>query len=749
MRLLFLLLFLFASLPARGQLPVTRLSTIFPPGAQAGLATEVKVDGADLDDAKALRFSHPGISATLKSDGRFVVSAETNAPVGIYDVRVIGRFGASNPRAFVIGDQPEILATTTNKSVANAQEIALGWVVNGKAAANSAEFFKFKAQKGQRIIVECAGRRIDSRIDPAMILFDSNKKEIARARTGGLLDFTAPSDDEFVVKFYDVQFRGGDEFWYRLSLRKGPWIDFALPVAVERASKSTVTLYGRNLPGGKASDFKIDGKALEQLEVEIQAPAEASPSYNVREPEDAAVAGFEYRLASAEGFSNPIFISFATAPTVVESTNLAVTIPCEIQGQFYPRGNVDTYQFEAAKGDVLSIEIFSQRIGLNTDPFALVRRITKNDKGEEQVSDVHELNDGEQNVGGQEFNTATRDAAWQLEAKEGGTYRIKVRDLFNETISDPRRVYRLAIRKEAPNFALIAYSPAPPPQNKDSKEVAGSGMFLRRGDAIPIRVLALRRDNYSGPIEIVAENLPAGISAAPLKLANGVSSGWLILSSPENASAWTGSLQIVGKAKIGEKEISRTARAGAIAWNVTDYNNEAVMSQLSHELVLAASGSEIAPLAITPPSEKPFEGVADSKVTVSFSILRRGEFNGALKFKALLEPPKEFEADGKATNATFEIDLKQAKLGPGFYTIPVYANSPGKYRRVLPEEAKAIETEIKVLKDGLAAITDAAKKEAANAQIKALEARMQPKDVTATVWTSFALSVSAAPQKTP
>ena len=62
---------------------------------------------------------------------------------------------------------------------------------------------------------------------------------------------------------------------------------------------------------------------------------------------------------------------------------------------------------------------------------------------------------------------------------------------------------------------------------------------------------------------------------------------------------------------------------------------------------------------------------------------------------------------------------------------------------------ETIESEIKSLKESLAAIAETAKKDAANARIKNLEARLLTKDVTATVWASFALSVAPAPQKTP
>ena len=101
---------------AWAQLPVARLNTIFPPGAQLGVPVEVTANGTDLDDAKELRFSNPGITAAPKDGTRFAVTAASGVTPGIYEARVVGRFGASNPRAFVVGDRPEIQDAGTNKS---------------------------------------------------------------------------------------------------------------------------------------------------------------------------------------------------------------------------------------------------------------------------------------------------------------------------------------------------------------------------------------------------------------------------------------------------------------------------------------------------------------------------------------------------------------------------------------------------------------------------------------------------------
>jgi hypothetical protein len=739
------------SINTQAQLPVARLNTIFPPAATIATPIDVRANGADLDDARELRFSNPGVTAALKPDGQFTVTAATNVPPGIYEARVIGRFGASNPRAFVISDRPQILEASTNNAFANAQDLALGSSVVGKVAPSAADYFRVKAAKGQRLLIECLARRIDSRLDPVLVLSDATGRELDRARTGGLLDFTAPADGDYILKLHDLQFRGGDEYWYILNVRKSPWIDFARPAAVERGAKTKITLYGRNLPNAKPSDYKLEGHPLDQLEVEIEAPKDAAPSYLTRLPAAAAIDGFEYRLPSADGASNPIYLSFTTAPVVLESvtndkfTNaIEVVAPCEIQGQFFPRRDLDWYQFQAKKGEVYFIEVYSQRLGLNTDPFLVIARKNKNDKGEESLADTQEVYDNDANVGGRDFNTATRDPSARLEIKNDGLHCVQVRDLFGETVTDPRRLYRLSIRKETPDFSLVAYAPAAPPLINDSKEIANSGAFLRRGDTTPIRVLALRRDNFGGDIDIIAENLPAGVTAAPAKIKSGANEAFLLLASTEDAPAWTGPIRVVGKSKIAEHDITHVARPGAIAWQVPNYDIEPITSVLAQELLLNVSGAEQAPLAIAAPA-KPIEVVQGAKANLPITITRRHEFNGIIKFKALLDPPKEFEAAASTTNATVELELDKAKYPPGQYHIPILATSPGRYRRVTVDEAKTIEAEIKKLKDELAAATEAPKKDSLNNQIKAQEARLAYKDLTTTIYTSATLNVAAPP----
>src|SRR5436190_541732 len=78
-----------------------------------------------------------------------------------------------------------------------------GTVVNGRADADTVDYFKFPARKGQRVLIECLAKDIDSRMDDTLILYDAGGQELERRRRGGLLDFIAPADGEFVLAVSD------------------------------------------------------------------------------------------------------------------------------------------------------------------------------------------------------------------------------------------------------------------------------------------------------------------------------------------------------------------------------------------------------------------------------------------------------------------------------------------------------------------------------------------------------------------
>ena len=712
-----LLLLAATATTARAQLPAARLDVLFPPGGQAGSTFEVSTRGADLDDASALLFSGDGISAALKTaedgtpvPGRFVVTIAPGTEPGFVEARLSGRYGLSNPRAFVIGDRPEVTESDGNHMHETALDVALGTVINGHTDAANSDFFAFTATKGQRVLIDVRAHRIDSQADATLTLYDAAGTELDRDRDTNrrdpLIDFTAPDDGRFVVRVHDFLNRGGGEFFYRLSIHTGPYIDFILPAAGRPGADSEFTVYGRNLPDAEPTQERTsDGKPLEKRTVRITLPADPANGTALGdriEPRDSALDTIAYRLDSPSGVSNPVRVGFAAAPVILEQEPndkpgqaQKITLPCELTGRFHPAGDQDWFTFDAEKGQVYWIELFSERLGLPTDPFLLLQRVTRDDDGKEKADDIKEIDDTRTNRGGNRFNTASRDPSYRFKVDHTGTYRILIRNLAGGSIADPRLVYRLAIRPPQPDFRLVAL-PMRPGGKSEPRQVRTATTFLRRGGTAGLEVLALAREGFNEPIHITVEDLPSGISASPAVIPAGANSTTLMLAATEDASHWAGPIRVVGRATIKEKEYTRIARGGSVLWGVADSNRQAVQARMTADVTLAVTDRELAPVRIETDGTEVLEASLAGKIEVPVRVTRRGDFNGPLSLKVFgldgLSRGGELKLEAKATEGRLALDLRNRnnnKFRPGTFTFLIQADTKVKYRRESQANVKA------------------------------------------------------------
>ena len=265
-------------------LPVAKLFSIFPLGGKQGTTVDVTIAGADLEGAAKLYFSTPGITAVQKTSppglgqtgpqpvpGQFTLTIPADTKPGICEVRAIGKYGVSNPRAFVVGTRDELVEKEPNNTAAQATELPLDAVVNALSnAATDEDFYKITAKAGQRLIIDCWAYRLDSRMDATLVLYDAQGKELARNRDTNrrdpLIDFTVPADGVYYVCVNDFLYAGNNDYFYRLSVGTGAYLDFVFPPAGAPGSNGQFTVYGRNLPGGQPTELRsADGKPLESL----------------------------------------------------------------------------------------------------------------------------------------------------------------------------------------------------------------------------------------------------------------------------------------------------------------------------------------------------------------------------------------------------------------------------------------------------------------------------------------------------
>jgi hypothetical protein len=372
------LLILLLSSGARADLSPPRLSSVFPLGAEHGTEVTVEVQGSALENPVSLYFSHPGITSERlaeeaskddKAKGdrknaggkgvRFRVKVAPDVPAGDYDVRFSGKEGVSNPRTFSVSDYAEAQESEPNNERKEANRISLNGTVNGSSGgAEDVDWFVFAAKKGQRVLIDCRAWRIDSRLDGFMWLYDGRGKQLAQSQDEDIrdekrdpfIDVEIPEDGDYFVKLTDFTYNGGADYFYRLSVTTLPYLDFILPPSVPAGEASTVVLYGRNLPGGEPTEFKIKGRPLQKLSREIHPPAGADDLLGLRynglvRPWSTIVDGMEVRVASDLGSSNGKLLRFTTLPVVPEPDGHhergkahRLSVPCSVPGQFGREG---------------------------------------------------------------------------------------------------------------------------------------------------------------------------------------------------------------------------------------------------------------------------------------------------------------------------------------------------------------------------------------------------------------------------
>lgn len=737
-----------------------RLLVVAPPGGRAGTTVEIALSGQDLDAPQALLFSHPGFQAEYvpppeppRPDPKkpapprqppgqpppvkFKVSIDVNVPTGQHDVRLVNAKGVSNPRCFVVGDLPELAEKEPNNDVPEAQRIPLGCVVNG--AINNptdVDYFVFAGQKGQRVLLHCQASSIDSRLHPKLQIFDDAGRELVANRyhqgTDALADLTLTADGDYHVRLTEfTHTSGGDDHFYRLRVGTFPWVDAVFPPMVEPGKPATLTVLGRNLPGGKpAPGLSADGRPLEQLTVTVTPPA--GPAARVRldyaghlDPVESGLDGFEHRLRGPGGESNPYLLTYATAPVVLEkegndrpqdAQNLPT--PCELAGRIDRRGDRDWYRFTAKKGDVLMIELFADRLGMPADLYFALRRDDPKSTNEEEYDDNPLI------LHPQQFYTRTGDPpAHRFVAPADGAYLLRVACRDSGAFG-PRIQYRLRIGPEQPDFRLIAMA-------------AGGGYpdatVLERNGQQLIEVFVWRRDGFDGPVTLTAEGLPAGVTASSQVLSGGASvpgrpplvQGGVVLVSAGDAKNWTGALRVKGSAVIDGKTVEREARPASVTWpGPLGQNNIPVIARLDRQLVLAVREAP-APFRLTPDVTK-VTTKQGQKVPIKVKIARAPDVKGPLQlapqvrnntFLVNNNQPITVTPDKAEISTTLDV---RADCPPGTYTllligqtiVPFTKEQQQLQRRPLPNaliQAPALPVVVTVLPTAVAKVTAAAK----------------------------------------
>lgn len=620
-------------------LPTPRLLTTFPMGGAQGTEVDVTLTGEHLDAAEELVFDSPHLSAQKKLDAQgqpvpnqYTVRISADCPPGLYETQVMTRLGLSSGRVFAVGLLPEVRQAPGNSSVATAQVLPLNSVCNAVVSPRAADHYLFEARQGQRIVVDCASRGIDSKLEATLVIADSTGRDLQVERRSGVIDFQVPQSGSYIIKVHELTFQGGAAFYYRLTLRELP------PDVPVRRHPATALVSSFSWPP--------TGLAAQPATIEV-------------EPND-------------------------DRPQVI-------TLPADISGSFAPAADTDQFEFDARRGEEWWIEVASERLGLPTDPSVIVQQVVGSGAGE-TVTDVAEFQDIPSPVkvssngyayDGPPYNAGSADVLGKLVIPQDGRYRLSITDLFGGTRNDPSNVYRLIIRKAQPDFAVVAWPLHMELRNGDRADLS-KPFAVRAGGTIAVEVVALRRDGFDGPIDLTVEGLPAGVTAAGLRIPKGASRGIVAITAADDATAAPVPLTIVGRAQVAEAEVARPCRIASVAWPIRDHSAELPQPRLVSAAMLTASTAEPFPLALRGPAAGPIEAAAGSIVTIPITLVRRGKLLGTVTqlrmFGQGFDKAAAVDVPLSADSHNVPIDLGKLAIEPGRHTIVLYGAATVAYQ---------------------------------------------------------------------
>ncbi|WP_010583446.1 PPC domain-containing protein [Schlesneria paludicola] len=178
---------------------------------------------------------------------------------------------APSGNRFRIVDLENSIEQEPNESIQQATKAVAPIAFNGVLSSKTdADFFGFKAIKGQTLEIHVWARRLRSELDPLLILYNAQGGAIAsnddNAGPDSYLRFGVPEDGEYFLEVRDHLHRGGNAFHYRIEvsplvaeslLGVSEFVQYVEPkVAIPQGNRFPLLINANRVGFGGALDFK-------------------------------------------------------------------------------------------------------------------------------------------------------------------------------------------------------------------------------------------------------------------------------------------------------------------------------------------------------------------------------------------------------------------------------------------------------------------------------------------------------------
>ena len=161
----------------------------YPQGVQQGKTREISLRGYNLDT----KISVKGVPSE-----------------GSEDTTVLRPNHSFNELKLAVNREPEVDSAGLNRSLAQAQAVALPVTINGRIDGPVGNYYRFHARKGQKLVLEVNARRLGSDLDSFLEVLDSKGNPIERATVRATIETsTTLSERDSSTRGIRIQSRSG------------------------------------------------------------------------------------------------------------------------------------------------------------------------------------------------------------------------------------------------------------------------------------------------------------------------------------------------------------------------------------------------------------------------------------------------------------------------------------------------------------------------------------------------------------
>jgi hypothetical protein len=525
---------------AQAQTSYPMITHISPVAIQRGKSVEITVEGKmNFAGAHTMLIEGTGVSgervapdpkakidpAVQPANVKWKVTAAADAPLGVREFRLATSLGISTLGQLLIADDPVVLESADNDTVARAQTIAVPCVVSGRIeAVEDVDTFHFKGRAGQTIVCEVFCARIEDKIhdlqkhaDPLVALYDDEGRELTASDDAVFADprfsFTLKRDGDYIIQIRDAKYDGDPRWVYALAVTDRPYVTQMYPLALNPNVRSSVEPVG----SARIAYRKMDVATPERPGIHA-----VQLSFN------------DIRTNPTACVVTPLPLSEEQEPNDTAKNANPLAIPGGVNGRVGRKWDLDHFRFKASKGKAIKFEIYSRRFGtiLNSSLDSMIDVLNASGA-------VIASND----------DANGKDSLLVFTPPADGDYVLRVRDLHSR--GGDNFGYFLEADFARPDFALKC---------DPSKAMIGPG-----GHAAWF-VQATRLNGFIGPIDVRVSGLPPSVTVNKLTIPPTMTQGLLVLSASPNATKPIGFMaSVIGSAEVESEGKSTTIERTAIA----------------------------------------------------------------------------------------------------------------------------------------------------------------------------------------